>query len=116
MFKKAKEIGKGFKTKVKDFCDDTCDYIEEHPCVFGAVVQGGFSLLLIGILIGCNSTEKEISKAYKLDCFNDITVNGKKLKKNMTFDEGMKYLDFCYQKGHKYKDWQNYLKTNGFID
>jgi hypothetical protein len=84
--------------------------------VFGVVVQGGFSLLLTGIIIGCNATEKEISKAYKLNCFNDVTINGKKLKKIMTFDEGMKYLDFCYQKGNKYKDWKKYLKTNGFID
>jgi hypothetical protein len=115
MFETTKEIGKGVKESFTNFCTDTKEYFEEHPWVFGTLIQGSFTLLLTGMLIGCNSAEKEISKAYKNNSFKTL-VNGKKFKKDMTFDEGMKYLDFCNTKGNKYKDWMKYLKEKGFID
>lgn len=110
-----KKIGTGIKESVCDFFDDTIDYLEEHPWVLGTVVNGAFTLLLTGMLIGCRAAENEISEAYKNNAFK-MLVNGKKFKKDMSFDEGMKYIDFYNTKGNNWKKCQEYLRNGGYID
>lgn len=112
---KVKEIVGKTKTKAGTFIKDTCEYFEKHPMVFGTIVQGGFVLLIGGVLYGATSAQKEVAEAYKTGVFKSL-ANGKKFKKEMTFAEGMKYLEFYNKKENNWKKCQNYLKERGYID
>lgn len=110
-----KKIGNSVKEVTGDFIEDTGEYLSEHPMVFGAIVQGGFILLVGGVLYGAVSAQKEIVDAYETNVFKSL-ANGKKFKKDMTFNEGMKYLKFYNTKGNNWKKCLKYLRENGYID
>ena len=112
---KVKDVVKKIGAKTGDFLGDTYEYFEKHPVVFGTIVQGGFILLVGGVLYGCTSAQKEVCEAYKTGVFKSL-ANGMKFKKEMTFEEGMKYLQFYNTKGNNWKKCKKYLKENGYID
>lgn len=111
-----KEVAKGIAYDVKRLIGDTKTYFWTHPNAIGIAVQGGFIILVTGMLIGGYATEKDFANAYRDGVFKGVRVLNQKPNKEFTFEEGMKYLEYSYRKGIKKKDWKRYLKENGYIN
>ena len=108
-----KELGQDIGSCVKEFADDTVEYIGDHPMVISIAAAGFLKTLSWGI------------KLANLSCI-DVNKNGvdliyvgnkvTKLNKTMDIQDWFNYLEEMYKVNFKKKKQISYLKDRGFID